>query len=276
MGFKGAIVNFVARRIKKVVKPYNLPGSVTLKSILAGPAEMAPVAIMPEDVAFLQYTGGTTGIAKGATLTHRNVASNVEQSRALARLGAGAAARAQRLSARHGHGAAALPHLRADLLLHVHAAHRRQGPADRQPARHRRLRQDAEDEPLHAHFRRQHALQRAGEPSRDRPGQFLGAALRGRRRHGDPGRRRAGTGRRSPGGRSSRAMACRRPRRWPRSTGPTSPSSPARSASRCPRPISPSAMPRATTCRSASPARSASAGRRSWPATGTGPTRPPR
>jgi long-chain acyl-CoA synthetase len=80
MGFKGAIVNFAARRIKKVVKPYQLSGSVTLKSILARPAEMAPVAIMPEDIAFLQYTGGTTGIAKGATLTHRNVASNVEQS----------------------------------------------------------------------------------------------------------------------------------------------------------------------------------------------------
>lgn len=79
MGFKGAIVNFVARKIKKVVKPYNLPGSVPLKTIFAAPAEMSPVAITPEDVAFLQYTGGTTGVAKGATLTHRNVTSNVAQ-----------------------------------------------------------------------------------------------------------------------------------------------------------------------------------------------------
>lgn len=79
MGFKGAIVNFVARRIKKVVKPYHLPGAVTLKSILAAPAEMAPVTVAQEDVAFLQYTGGTTGVAKGATLTHGNVAANVEQ-----------------------------------------------------------------------------------------------------------------------------------------------------------------------------------------------------
>lgn len=79
MGFKGAIVNFVARKIKKVVKPYNLPGAVPLKSILAGPTTMSPVTVAPEDVAFLQYTGGTTGVAKGATLTHRNVASNVEQ-----------------------------------------------------------------------------------------------------------------------------------------------------------------------------------------------------
>lgn len=79
MGFKGAIVNFVARRIKKVVKPFNLPGAVPLKTILAGSSTMAPVVVLPEDVAFLQYTGGTTGVAKGATLTHHNVASNVEQ-----------------------------------------------------------------------------------------------------------------------------------------------------------------------------------------------------
>ncbi|SFI33815.1 long-chain acyl-CoA synthetase [Bosea sp. OK403] len=79
MGFKGTIVNFVARKIKKVVKPFNLPGSIALKGILAGPGVMAPVTVTPDDVAFLQYTGGTTGVAKGATLTHRNVASNVEQ-----------------------------------------------------------------------------------------------------------------------------------------------------------------------------------------------------
>ena len=79
MGFKGAIVNFVARKIKKVVKPYNLPGAVPLKTILAQSGAMSPITITPEDIAFLQYTGGTTGVAKGATLTHRNVASNVAQ-----------------------------------------------------------------------------------------------------------------------------------------------------------------------------------------------------
>jgi long-chain acyl-CoA synthetase len=79
MGFKGKIVNFVARRIKKVVKPYNLPGSVGFQQVLQGGARMAPVTVTPEDVAFLQYTGGTTGVAKGATLTHRNVAANVQQ-----------------------------------------------------------------------------------------------------------------------------------------------------------------------------------------------------
>jgi long-chain acyl-CoA synthetase len=79
MGFKGRIVNFVARRIKKVVKPYNLPGALALLPILQGGTPVAPVTIMPDDVAFLQYTGGTTGVAKGATLTHRNVAANVQQ-----------------------------------------------------------------------------------------------------------------------------------------------------------------------------------------------------
>lgn len=79
MGFKGHIVNFVARRIKKVVKPFDLPGFVPLSTILAGSDAMAPVTVTPDDVAFLQYTGGTTGVAKGATLSHRNVASNVEQ-----------------------------------------------------------------------------------------------------------------------------------------------------------------------------------------------------
>ncbi len=79
MGFKGHIVNFVARRIKKVVKPFDLPGFVPLATILAGSDAMTTVTVTPDDIAFLQYTGGTTGVAKGATLSHRNVASNVEQ-----------------------------------------------------------------------------------------------------------------------------------------------------------------------------------------------------
>ena len=79
MGLKGAIVNLVSRKIKKAVKAFSLPGSISFKSAIAGNAMPAPVVVGPDDVAFLQYTGGTTGVAKGATLLHRNIAANVAQ-----------------------------------------------------------------------------------------------------------------------------------------------------------------------------------------------------
>ncbi|MFM9973292.1 MAG: AMP-binding protein [Beijerinckiaceae bacterium] len=81
LGFKGVIINFVARKIKKVVKSFSLSGSQTLKSVLAAHAGQMPkpAVITPDDVAFLQYTGGTTGISKGATLLHRNITANVLQ-----------------------------------------------------------------------------------------------------------------------------------------------------------------------------------------------------
>ncbi len=82
MGFKGHIVNFVSRRIKKAVKPFSLPGARPFAAAISGNARPAPVDIRPDDIAFLQYTGGTTGVAKGATLTHRNVHANVLQSEA--------------------------------------------------------------------------------------------------------------------------------------------------------------------------------------------------
>ncbi len=81
MGLKGVIVNAVSRHVKKAVKPYNLLGRIPFKTVLAAgrKAPPKPVTIAPDDVAFLQYTGGTTGVAKGAVLLHRNVAANVEQ-----------------------------------------------------------------------------------------------------------------------------------------------------------------------------------------------------
>jgi long-chain acyl-CoA synthetase len=81
MGLKGALVNLVSRHVKKAVKPYTLAGAIPFTSVLAeGRASPpAPAPIELGDVAFLQYTGGTTGVAKGATLTHRNVAANVAQ-----------------------------------------------------------------------------------------------------------------------------------------------------------------------------------------------------
>jgi long-chain acyl-CoA synthetase len=81
LGLKGQIVNLVARHVKKVVKPYSLPDAGRLAGILSEHRGRAPqkAVISPDDVAFLQYTGGTTGVSKGATLLHRNIMANVLQ-----------------------------------------------------------------------------------------------------------------------------------------------------------------------------------------------------
>jgi long-chain acyl-CoA synthetase len=82
MGAKGLIVNFVVRRVKKMVPAWSLPGHIKFNLAIAEGArhEFKPVKQGPDDVAFLQYTGGTTGVAKGATLLHRNLIANVLQS----------------------------------------------------------------------------------------------------------------------------------------------------------------------------------------------------
>jgi long-chain acyl-CoA synthetase len=82
LGFpKGAIVNFAVRKLRKMVPEYSLPGHVRFTEALDAGArrKLEPVAVGPQDVAFLQYTGGTTGVSKGATLTHRNLVANVLQ-----------------------------------------------------------------------------------------------------------------------------------------------------------------------------------------------------
>ena len=81
LGLKGMIVNLVVRRVKKMVPAWSLPGSVTFNDALSAGRSMTMnrPAIGPDDVAFLQYTGGTTGLSKGATLLHRNILANVLQ-----------------------------------------------------------------------------------------------------------------------------------------------------------------------------------------------------
>jgi long-chain acyl-CoA synthetase len=81
MGVKGAAINFVSRRVKRAVPRFCLADAVPFAAVLkAGSARpMSPVTVGPEDVAFLQYTGGTTGPSKGAVLLHRNVGANVVQ-----------------------------------------------------------------------------------------------------------------------------------------------------------------------------------------------------
>jgi long-chain acyl-CoA synthetase len=80
-GLKGAIVNLVVRRVKKMVPTWSLPGHVKFNAVLKTGATIAfkPPTVSGDDIAFLQYTGGTTGVSKGATLLHRNVLSNVAQ-----------------------------------------------------------------------------------------------------------------------------------------------------------------------------------------------------
>jgi long-chain acyl-CoA synthetase len=81
LGLKGVIVNLVVRRVKKMVPAYSLPGAVAFNDAVAAGRHLkfAKPKIAPDDVAFLQYTGGTTGVSKGATLLHRNILANVLQ-----------------------------------------------------------------------------------------------------------------------------------------------------------------------------------------------------
>ncbi|APO66205.1 long-chain-fatty-acid--CoA ligase [Rhizobium gallicum] len=81
LGPKGLIVNFVVRKVKKLVPSWSIPQHKTFKQILGEGARkpLQPPAIKGSDIAFLQYTGGTTGVAKGAVLTHQNLLANKRQ-----------------------------------------------------------------------------------------------------------------------------------------------------------------------------------------------------
>jgi len=84
LGVKGLIVNLVVRKVKKMVPAYDLPGAISFKDALhagAGSSLSTP-ALTHDDIAFLQYTGGTTGVSKGAMLLHRNIIAALLQYKA--------------------------------------------------------------------------------------------------------------------------------------------------------------------------------------------------
>jgi long-chain acyl-CoA synthetase len=78
---RGMLVNFVLRHVRKQVPAWRMPGASTFKSVLSSGLglKLEAVELGPNDIAFLQYTGGTTGVAKAAVLTHRNMVANILQ-----------------------------------------------------------------------------------------------------------------------------------------------------------------------------------------------------
>jgi long-chain acyl-CoA synthetase len=80
---KGTLINFVLRKVKKLVPAWSIPQAVGFPQALSAGAALRfePAAVQPDDIAFLQYTGGTTGVSKGAMLHHRHILANVQQVR---------------------------------------------------------------------------------------------------------------------------------------------------------------------------------------------------
>jgi long-chain acyl-CoA synthetase len=139
-----------------MVPAWSLPRAVNFRAALAkgAAAELKSVTVVQEDLAFLQYTGGTTGLSKGAMLIHRNILANLAQAHAWIKPALG--------DEQHhgGHCAAALPYLCVDgELLHFFQDWCQQ-PADYQSARYSGFRRGDGQVSIHGAHRRQHPVQR--------------------------------------------------------------------------------------------------------------------
>ena len=173
-------MNLVVRHVRKQVPPYELPGALRFNDALEQgeflPFE--PVTTTHDDIAFLQYTGGTTGVAKGAMLTHRNMVANVLQAGAW--LGT---------EARLGEDTIITPlplyhifALTGNLLVFIRfGAH---NVLIANPRDFAGVRQGAAFLALQLHQRREHAVQRAAEHAGIRRARLQSAAHHSRRRHG--------------------------------------------------------------------------------------------
>jgi long-chain acyl-CoA synthetase len=170
-GLKGMIVNLVVRKVKKLVPAFSLPTAISFNKMLAEGARMTlkPVKLGHDDIAFLQYTGGTTGVSKGAVLLHRNVIANVLQNEAWLAPTLATGPQDEQLQFM-----CALP------LYHIYAL----TVCALMATRHGRLRQGTGQVP-HQHFPgREHALQRPAQQSRLRRARFFELPRLQRRRHG--------------------------------------------------------------------------------------------